>query len=198
MTGTSQDVFAFAIGISRSHVSNLETGAARPSEQLIKSICREWNVREEWLRTGEEPISSEPPLSPDQIKEVEDILVLSPYKSFGARLESFIKMLKSLKRVLAFRHRGKDKSYIQLLNSQKIEPETIKLQKEILTLLDEIKLLVSERNELEVSTARIIRELDDDSMKDICLLLASKGNRLEDKRREKIKKDIEVLKKAAK
>lgn len=52
-SGLSQDDFGNAIGITRSSVSLLESGRNNPSEQTIRLICTEFNVNEEWLRTGE-------------------------------------------------------------------------------------------------------------------------------------------------
>jgi transcriptional regulator with XRE-family HTH domain len=48
----SQALFAAALGVSRAHISKIETGAATPSDQLIKLIARTWLIREEWLREG--------------------------------------------------------------------------------------------------------------------------------------------------
>lgn len=51
--GLTADAFGEAIGIVRSAVSNIESGRRQPTNQLITSICREFNVNEGWLRTGE-------------------------------------------------------------------------------------------------------------------------------------------------
>lgn len=48
----SQLVFSQTLGISRSHISNIETGTAAPSEQLINLICATWGVDKEWLVNG--------------------------------------------------------------------------------------------------------------------------------------------------
>jgi transcriptional regulator with XRE-family HTH domain len=56
MMGISQHVFASSLGVNRSHISKIETSAASPSEQLLKSICREFDIREEWLKSGTGPI----------------------------------------------------------------------------------------------------------------------------------------------
>lgn len=48
----SQAKFAEKLKISRSAMSKLESGENTPSEQTISLICKEFNVREEWLRTG--------------------------------------------------------------------------------------------------------------------------------------------------
>ena len=48
----SQTKFAEKLKISRSAMSKLESGENTPSEQTTSLICKEFNVREEWLRTG--------------------------------------------------------------------------------------------------------------------------------------------------
>lgn len=47
------EAFSEKLGIASSTVTNIETGRRNPSNQLITSICREFNVNEIWLRTGE-------------------------------------------------------------------------------------------------------------------------------------------------
>lgn len=47
------EAFSEKLGIASSTVTNIETGRRNPSNQLITSICREFNVNEQWLRTGE-------------------------------------------------------------------------------------------------------------------------------------------------
>lgn len=49
----TQDDFASKIDISRSNIGNIEIGRIAVTERIISSICREFNVNEEWLRTGE-------------------------------------------------------------------------------------------------------------------------------------------------
>ena len=51
----SQQVFADALGVDRSHISKIETNTAKPSEQLLKSICRTYGIREEWLKSEQGP-----------------------------------------------------------------------------------------------------------------------------------------------
>lgn len=48
----TQDAFAKRLGVKRNTVGNYETGNRIPSDQSIYSICREFNVNEEWLRHG--------------------------------------------------------------------------------------------------------------------------------------------------
>lgn len=48
----TQDKFAEEMGISKNYVSLIENGKKVPSDRLISDICREFNVKEDWLRTG--------------------------------------------------------------------------------------------------------------------------------------------------
>lgn len=49
----TQQEFADRIGIKRNSLANYETGRNTPIDAIIVSICREFNVNENWLRTGE-------------------------------------------------------------------------------------------------------------------------------------------------
>lgn len=49
----TQAEFAGRIGIKPNTVTSYETGLRMPSDAIIVSICREFNVSEVWLRTGE-------------------------------------------------------------------------------------------------------------------------------------------------
>ena len=49
----TQQEFADRIGIKRNTVGLYEIGQSGVSDAVIKSICREFNVDETWLRTGE-------------------------------------------------------------------------------------------------------------------------------------------------
>jgi transcriptional regulator with XRE-family HTH domain len=48
----TQDEFAVKINLSKNFVSLMETGNRVPSDRTIADICREFNINEEWLRTG--------------------------------------------------------------------------------------------------------------------------------------------------
>lgn len=54
--GMTQAEFSEKLGVSRNYTSLLESGDRVPSEQLVKSICREFNIRYDWLVNGEEPM----------------------------------------------------------------------------------------------------------------------------------------------
>lgn len=49
----TQEQFGARIGITGASCSTIESGKSNPSSQTVKSICREFGIREEWLRTGE-------------------------------------------------------------------------------------------------------------------------------------------------
>ena len=48
----TQQEFADRIGIKRNSFANYETGRNTPIDAIIVSICREFNVSEDWLRDG--------------------------------------------------------------------------------------------------------------------------------------------------
>ena len=48
----TQVEFGERIGVKGNTVTNYETGLRNPTDAVMLSICREFNVNEEWLRTG--------------------------------------------------------------------------------------------------------------------------------------------------
>ena len=49
----TQTEFAQKIGLSQNYVWMIERGDRCPSDRTIADICREFDVSEDWLRTGE-------------------------------------------------------------------------------------------------------------------------------------------------
>lgn len=49
----TQEKFAAQLGLSRNFLWMIEKGDRIPSDRTIADICREFNVNENWLRTGE-------------------------------------------------------------------------------------------------------------------------------------------------
>ena len=49
----SMEDFGSVIGMGKSAVSRIENGFNGTTDQTIRSICREFGVNEQWLRTGE-------------------------------------------------------------------------------------------------------------------------------------------------
>lgn len=50
--GLSQDEFGRRLGVTRGAVTNIELNKVEPKPLFVDLICREFNVSEEWLRTG--------------------------------------------------------------------------------------------------------------------------------------------------
>lgn len=46
------DKFGERVGVGKTAISNIERGNRNLTEQMFKSICREFNVNSDWLRTG--------------------------------------------------------------------------------------------------------------------------------------------------
>lgn len=51
--GLTLEKFGEPLGVGKTAISNIENGNRNLTDQMIISICREYNVNEEWLRTGE-------------------------------------------------------------------------------------------------------------------------------------------------
>lgn len=48
----TQAKFAISLGLSQNFIAQIESGTKIPSDRTMKDICREFNVNEDWLRTG--------------------------------------------------------------------------------------------------------------------------------------------------
>lgn len=51
--GMNQTEFGARIGLKQTSIAGYENGSRNPLDSIIISICREFNVNETWLRTGE-------------------------------------------------------------------------------------------------------------------------------------------------
>lgn len=81
--GLSGAKFGEKIGIGRNAISRIETGKNSLTEQNIKSICREFNVNEDWLRNGEgEMFNSVESLSLDDLVSGADPLEIDILKAY--------------------------------------------------------------------------------------------------------------------
>lgn len=49
----TMEKFGDRLGVTKVAISNIERGNRNVTEQMIKAICREFDVNENWLRTGE-------------------------------------------------------------------------------------------------------------------------------------------------
>lgn len=81
----SQSEFGEVIGIQKSAVSKLERGETSLTNANIKTICREFDVNENWLRTGEGEMFIEKSKD-EQITEMLVNIQLAGEESFQHRL----------------------------------------------------------------------------------------------------------------
>ena len=51
--GLTQIKFAERIAVATSYVSESENAVREPNERAIRLICAEFNINEDWLRTGQ-------------------------------------------------------------------------------------------------------------------------------------------------
>ena len=51
--GLTMEKFGNRLGVTKVAISNIERGNRKLTEQMLRSICREFDVNEDWLRTGE-------------------------------------------------------------------------------------------------------------------------------------------------
>lgn len=48
----TMEQFGEKLGVTKTAISRIEKGDRSLTEQMLKSICREFSVNEDWLRTG--------------------------------------------------------------------------------------------------------------------------------------------------
>ena len=89
--GLTLEEFGERIGLRKSSLSQIENGVNGVTEQLIKSICREFNVREEWLRTGEGEMFVQMSYDSEIISFIQSV-----QKDDNSFKKKFLKMLASL------------------------------------------------------------------------------------------------------
>ena len=84
----TQQEFADRIGVKRNTVATYEIGRNEPIDAVIALICREFNVSEVWLRTGEGdmlirlPEDAEFDLMMTQIQESDDSLIKAILRAY--------------------------------------------------------------------------------------------------------------------
>lgn len=85
--GLTLDKFGERLGVKKAALSAIENGHRNLTDQMFKSICREFNVREEWLLTGEgdmfSSIESEYSAIVDRIMAGENEFAKSVIKMFS-------------------------------------------------------------------------------------------------------------------
>lgn len=96
--GLSQAKFAKAISISNGYIAGIELGNRNVNDRLIKLIVSAFNVREEWLKSGEGDVFNE---QPNQLAE----LAYSTFKELKPEYQEYI--LKQIDQLLEIQHKEK-------------------------------------------------------------------------------------------
>ena len=96
--GLTQQEFSNRLGIKRNTVATYEAGKSNPSDAAVLLICREFNVNENWLRTGEggdknmfhpnsnsalDQLKNEYQLTDDALVMIEQFVKLKPETQHG-------------------------------------------------------------------------------------------------------------------
>lgn len=55
----TQVEFGKKIGVKGNTITNYETGLRNPTDAVVLSICREFNINEDWLKNGTRPMRKE-------------------------------------------------------------------------------------------------------------------------------------------
>lgn len=71
--GLTQEKFAKRINMKRNTIATYEIGRNEPIDAVISLICREYNVNEEWLRTGKGDMFVELPEEDEYFKAATSI-----------------------------------------------------------------------------------------------------------------------------
>lgn len=92
----SQVEFAKNLGVTNAHISKIEKGGTVPSDALIKLISKEYQVNENWLKTGAEPIYIY------EVMDKSEEQLISSTTTFNKLLSSDSYMLRGLAAELKF------------------------------------------------------------------------------------------------
>lgn len=92
----TQQAFAEKIGLKQNSIALIESGKRNISDQAVLSICREFNVNEEWLRNGNgEMFKAAPSVALDALAQ-EYGLTNSAY----VMIEKFVKLKPEAQQVI--------------------------------------------------------------------------------------------------
>lgn len=86
--GLSQQDFGKALGVSNTAISKLENGENNVTDQMVKLICREFNVDYIWLTTGKGEMFASDEVEfarlVDRVMDSEDEFVRGFFKAFAS------------------------------------------------------------------------------------------------------------------
>lgn len=69
----TQQAFADKIGMKQNTIAQYEMGRTTPSDAIVFSICREFGVNENWLRTGDGEMFTDVPVEDEYFKAATQI-----------------------------------------------------------------------------------------------------------------------------
>ena len=89
--GLKQREIAERIGVSTGTVGQWESGVALPGDARIYKICKEFNVREQWLRKGEgEMFEPVPEPTGEEKREAQKQFLIDVFTSLKPEQQDFI------------------------------------------------------------------------------------------------------------
>lgn len=71
--GLSGEKFGSKLGVTKTAISRIENGSNHVTDQMFKSICREFQVNEIWLQTGEGSMFQEIPLKDEYMRAATEL-----------------------------------------------------------------------------------------------------------------------------
>lgn len=77
-TGLNQAEFGKKIGVTRDTIANIEGGRMQIKDIYINSVCREFDINETWLRTGEGDMKAPPSREQEIADMVSKLVKLDP------------------------------------------------------------------------------------------------------------------------
>ncbi len=98
--GLTLEKFGERVGVSKTAINKIENGTNNVSDRMLLSVCKEFNVNDEWLRTGEGEMFNQSD-DDEELAEIvgrvlagEDEFRKSLYRQIGKADPIFIQMLK--------------------------------------------------------------------------------------------------------
>lgn len=112
--GMTQVEFGEKIGVKGNTITNYENGIRTPTDAVILSICREFNINEEWLRSGEGEMKLVSSID-DEIMKYTGLLLKDKENFVAQKIKRFIVNYEKLS--------AEDKKVIEKLMRQMFEDE---------------------------------------------------------------------------
>ena len=88
----SQADFGKKVGVTFSTIGGYEQGRRNVSSAVFKSICREYNVNEEWLRTGKGEMFNKEEDTEDNVKLGGELYQISQDKMLLRFIDEYLKL----------------------------------------------------------------------------------------------------------